>query len=57
MKVMDELLAPADTLLNPDIEEWKKAGGKIIGYFLTTQVFASILFVKGRGWRAYSSAG
>ena len=47
MKVMDELLAPADTLLNPDIEEWKKAGGKTIGYFCTAYVPEELISAAG----------
>ena len=32
-KVLHEFTEAADTLVNPEIESWRKQGGKVVGYF------------------------
>ena len=35
MTALDELMRPAESIMNPYIERWKENGGKVIGYFCT----------------------
>lgn len=32
-KALEEFTKAADTLVNPEIESWRKQGGKVVGYF------------------------